>query len=186
MNKYFKSAVGRFNKLKKDESFLINPISEFDAEVITEIREVLNKLGATEVLDILKNYKGIKDEEIRDRLMTFNVEHPSLGVAKLANKVAEQVADDIENENKKPVFFRLGDLHLKEYHFLGFELFEEIKSGDYLFGILLNPTPPLAKNIPLYANYKVIFNDEEDRCLVINNLTKFLSDKGIDIIDFER
>ena len=45
MNQFFKSASERFSKLKKSE-YLINPLSEIDAEIIGELSEILKKFNA--------------------------------------------------------------------------------------------------------------------------------------------
>ena len=73
MNHFFKSASERFSKLKKSE-YLINPLSEIDAEIIGELSEILKKFNANETVAILKQYKELKDSEIRDMLLQLNMD----------------------------------------------------------------------------------------------------------------
>ena len=77
MNQYLKSASERYENKFKDE-FLINPISNTDAEIVVEIIELFKKAGVNEAVEILKEYKLNKDTEIRDSLLDLNTNFKSL------------------------------------------------------------------------------------------------------------
>lgn len=180
MNQFLKSAVTRFDKLKGDKDFLISPLSQEDAEIIDELKVILKKVGREDVLEILKSYKEYKDQEIKENLLQWNIDHPSLDLKRLVDKTAEKIADESEKPEKQNwQFYKIGDLSLRSYHLLGVE---EFKKGEKYY-IRLNPTPENAKSIPLYANYEVEYETEEYRNQVIENLTNFLSEQGIDTIE---
>ena len=157
MNKYLKSASERFEKIRGKEH-LINPISEIDCEIVIELGQILMKAGLKDVCEILKNYKYSKDKEVRDNLLQWNIDHPILksGIANLVDKVAQDIVDEDKDAKKKCPFLKIGDLRLKVYDLLGFELYERMEEGSdfalYKYGILINPTPDHAKQIPAYSN----------------------------------
>jgi len=191
MNKFLNSASERFDKLK-GRDFLINPISKADCEIVIELGQILKKVGLTEILQILDSYKELKDEEIRDRLLQWNIDNPTWGIKKLANKLANQIVGDEEDEETKlfsPVYFKIKEFMFHQYDFRGlktFEKFDEAKA-DYVYGIILNPVPdsmPL-KSVPPYANERVEFNTEEDRNVVLKGLSDFLKGRGFDTINLE-
>lgn len=176
MNKYLKSAVERYQsyieKLKPG-GFLINPISKIDVEIFEEIRIILTKLFQNDVVEILKNYKEFKDEEVRDSLLQWNIDNPSF----------EKGKDSREKD--KPVFFELNGLFLREYHLIGIELFEQVSTEEPYeveFCIKLNPTPEEASKIPFYSNYIVKYRDEEEREEVIDRLKSYLNERNFSIV----
>jgi hypothetical protein len=176
MNKFLKSAVNRYNEVFKKEN-LINPISEVDAEIITEIYELAKKANLKGLKEILEEYKYRKDSEIRDQLLEFNTNFKGLFVKDILGIVKGEVDD------KSPVpIIKIGEEYLRIWHILAWSVFEEFddKIGDYIYGILLNPMPEGVdlKKIPMYANMKFYFNSEEDRNIVIENLLKLYKDSG--------
>ena len=68
-----------------------------------------------------------------------------------------------------------------------FDRFDE-KKDDYVYGIILNPMPEGHKmtQVPIFADYKIEYSDETNRNKVLENLSAYLRDKDIDIIDLER
>lgn len=73
MNEYLKSAVKRGERRK---TYLINPVSKFDAEIIFELSVALRKLEIDDLKDITEQWKFLKDEVVRDMLLDWNVAHP--------------------------------------------------------------------------------------------------------------
>lgn len=184
MNKYFRSAAERFDKLK-GRDFLINPISSIDCEIIIELGQILKKAGLNEVIAILGSYKEVKDQEICDQLMQFNIDNPSLkkvNVVKQSDKLDEELPAEIW-----PVFFQIGEITLHESDIRGYKTFEKFDSSreDYIYGIILNPMPEgfNVHNIPMYANEIIEFLSEENRNIILKNLSGYLKGKGIDILD---
>jgi len=185
MDKYLKASAIRFEEMK-DKDYLINPMSTKDAEIIIEIREALKKLGATDLVDILRQYKFRKDEEICDNLLQWNTDFAGLG----NNDPLEEIAKEYREQNKKEAFkyLLIDDILIKSHHLHGVKIVDEWdeKRGDYLFCIILNPLPPeeigQIKLIPLYANEKLVFYREEDRDEVLANIRNFLEEEGNDII----
>jgi len=72
MNKFLKSAVKR----DKRKECLIAPLSKLDAEIIWELVIALGKLDIPDIKNILEEWKFLKDEEIRDMLLSWNISHP--------------------------------------------------------------------------------------------------------------
>lgn len=72
MEKHLQSAVQRFEQ----EESNIHPISSIDAEIIVEIGQVLDKLKQPELKSIIRQWKSLKDEQIRDMLLEWNTSHP--------------------------------------------------------------------------------------------------------------
>lgn len=74
MNDYLKAAVSRD---KRKKQYLISPISKNDAEIIWEIIVALSKLNDTEdIRGIIEEWKFLKDSEIKDLLLQWNIDHP--------------------------------------------------------------------------------------------------------------
>lgn len=175
MNKYLKSAVERYNK-EFNKELLIHPISEIDVEIITELVQILKKSGRSDILELMKSYKELKDEEIRDQLLQWNIDHPANKVITTENKEEEPI--------KYPPMIQIGDSVLKINFLYGFDLYENTDSnGSVKFGIILNPTPDHVKQVPYYANHKIEWFSEEDRNNVLDRLKFLLAERGTDFID---
>lgn len=70
-------------KKYKNKLISINPISQIDAEIINEIIIAFDKLNIKELKDIINDYKKKKDEEIRDKLLDWNINF----IKKESNKI---------------------------------------------------------------------------------------------------
>ena len=73
MNNHLKSA---FLKDKRRKKNLISPISKTDSEIIWELIIVLGKLEIHDIKSILEHWKFLKDEQIYELLLEWNIEHP--------------------------------------------------------------------------------------------------------------
>ena len=178
MNKFFKSAIERYKDLlpsNKKGGYLINPISEVDAEIINEIKVILDKLGVCEVSEILKNYKEFKDLDIYESLLQWNIDNPKL---KFSNNSQDQ-----ESSTIGVAYIKIKNIVMFQYEFRCYELFEEIEDDDVKYKMILNPTPPEASKVPIFANYIVTFDDEDDRSDTINRLILFLEERGINFVE---
>lgn len=179
MNKFFQSAIKRFNDLlhkNKKDGFLINPISKEDAEIINELKVIIKKAGLSEVLEILKNYKEYKDSEIFDSLLQWNIDHPNL-------RVNGNNENSEENNSRRISYLKIKEVIISQFDLRGFKLIEEVKDGDMEFSLMLNPTPEEARSVPYFSNYIVKFVDEEDRDNTIDQLKLFLDKNNIDILE---
>jgi hypothetical protein len=76
MNQYFKASAKLYLDRVDTADFLIAPMSEVDCDINTELRSILAKAGLKEIADLLGQYKYLKDSEILDQLMQFNLDHP--------------------------------------------------------------------------------------------------------------
>ena len=183
MKAHLRSAVERFDKIKPKE-FLINPISEVDCEIITELGEIFKKQGMVDIFEIIRTYKELKDEDILEQLQQWNIDHPNGQVRNLTS-VEEKKID--EEPVKYAPYFNIGDLIFRSFDFKGLEMFERLdESGNYKYGVKINPTPDHAKQVPLYSNYCIEWFSEEDRNEVILKLKEVLEEDGIDFIDLNR
>lgn len=190
MNKFLKSAVTRYEALKGTKDYLINPISTVDAEIMIELGQILKKLGAKDLFEILNSYKEVKDAEIRDTLIEWNIQHPSGGNKDALSKVFDRVFNKIETEEKEeekyPPFIRISNLTMRIYDLKGLELTERVDDeGNYKWGIVINPTPDHVKQIPLYSNYRVEFFSEKNRNDVLKKLESVFSENGTDFIEIK-
>lgn len=188
MNKFFKSAAERYRKIS-DKEYFINPISEVDCEIIIELGQILYKAGLTDVTAILKTYKEFKDAEVRDSLMQWNIDNPSLKKVTVIKQAEKDKQTEEFEEHEFPVLFKIGDIILNELNLRGLKLYERYdeEREDYVYGIIVNPVPEgfAMKSVPMFANEKIEFFEEENRKVALDNLSNFLMEKGIDIIDLE-
>jgi len=87
MNEHLESAVLQDKRRKKR---LISPICQLDAEIIQEIILILEKLSVTDdIKGVIEHWKFLKDEEVRDLLLEWNINHP------------EGIESDKESESKR-------------------------------------------------------------------------------------
>jgi flavodoxin len=190
LNKYLNSARERFSKIS-DKDYLIHPISEVDCEIFIELAQILKKAGLSEVIEIIKEYKGIKDAEIRDTLLQWNIDHPTLGITKLVNKIADKVSEDEEEDLfTKPAFFEIGDILINQYNLHGvikYERFDD-RQDDYVYGIIINPMPEgfNMKSVPIFANHKIEYSEESNRNEALKKLSEFLLECGIQTINLDQ
>lgn len=189
MNKYLNSARERFSKIS-DKDYLIHPISEVDCEIFVELAQILKKAGLEEVVQIIKEYKGIKDLEIRDDLLQWNINHPQLGTTKLINKIADKAGEEGEDKYPPPpAFLKIGDLLVREFDLRGIEKYERFdeRKEDYVYGIIINPMPEgfNIKNIPMFANSKIEYSDEQNRNTVLRKLSEFLLEQEVQTINLD-
>ena len=192
MNKYFRSAVDRYNKMK-DKDYLIHPISNEDSEIITELKVILDKVGLSDVKAILDDYKFKKDEEVRDDLLQWNIDHPKKPKGKEKGEEGGNEGLDflktLLGEEKKPPYLKIGDLMLRPFHIIATQKFEDYNedTNEYYYGLILNPMPKGAdlKNVPIFANEHLLFETEENRNNTLQRLEQFLGDNGIEVINLE-
>lgn len=195
MNAYFKAAIERYKKLLKNkESFLINPLSEVDCEIIIELKELLIKAGNNQAINILKEYKGqVKDTEIRDQLIQCNID--------TKNKELEDFIDfddeefDIkelkkrlivlqkELEDNKREFIVIDEDRIFAYLIFGYEKIDKSTFDYEEFQLVLNPTRIDATKIPLYANKTFTFYNEEECNKAICALDNILEKTKVKIIN---
>lgn len=111
MNDYLNSASKRYIGNK---DIKINPISKFDAEIIWELRNVIEKLGANEIVLVLDSYKYLKDEDILSLFKDWNKNNPE-GIKLSTEKGGAPVVDfrrkfiDFENGMLEIYFIKSAD-----------------------------------------------------------------------------
>lgn len=187
MNKYLKSASDSFEKIKQKD-YLINPISILDCEIMTEIVELFKRGGYDDVVQVLKSYKYLKDEEIRDQLIECNLDFNEeefeefddiIGdtLEKRVKKLKEKFDDKIE-------FITLGSDRINSNLIFGFRADEQYDLEDRFTGsLILNPTNVSATKIPLYANHILTFYDESEFEENVNLLERQLEKANIKFIN---
>lgn len=184
MNKYQKSAAERFDKIV-NKDFFINPMSTVDNEIMIEIGQILKKAGVDEVFQILQSYKEVKDSDVLEQLMNWNLDNPKFRNKKNVEDVKGAIQDILNPVPVKfPPFLQIGDLALKIYDLHGFRLCERFDhEGNEKYGIIINPTPDHAKQIPLYANYNVEWYSEENRTKVLDKLKTVCLENNTEFVD---
>ena len=163
MNKYLKAASERYKEGFKKQA-LINPMSEVDGEIITEITELLKKAGLKEAVAILGEYKFTKDTEIRDSLLELNTNYKQ----KLASKIVSEIIEDEEDFDDRELLLSFNDfrnLNNKKYLVLGFSKITIVdnETGTEYPSIVLNECDELASKKPMYANHILSYGDIEER-----------------------
>lgn len=180
MNEYLKSASERYKKLSP-KRFIINPISEVDCEIMVEIRELLKKAGLREADVILKEYKYLKDTEIRDQLMQCNINFRA-DEDSLNDLVKDTLKSGKENDELFKVYFlTIGEHNLFARYISGFIVKEDYDENDNFIGtIILNPVDESATKQPIYSNYKIVFRNEEKFENELQSFKKQMIEAGID------
>jgi hypothetical protein len=184
MKNYLKSAVDRFKNSKGKEEYLINPVSEVDAEIIIEIIEAFKKLGRTDISSILDGWKYHKDKVIQEYMMQWNIDNP-LQADDQENSDKNQHIPSIFDIKPRPVIkirdemIDIGYVH----HYNKIEEWVE-KERMGMYGIILNETPSEAKRVPIYANKKIFFYNVEERDEVYDKVnTAYLEQDDIRLIE---
>lgn len=155
MNQFLKKAVERYTF----GDFKINPISEVDAEIIVELKEMLNKAGLKGANQILANYKFLKDTEIRDALLQWNIDNPV--------KSKSELPEEKSAENKS-YFLNIGGHLISPAQLYGIYVdYEGLK-------IVLNPSTTERYNNP-YSNLSIPFDSEESIDEFVLNLKELLN-----------
>jgi len=180
MNKYFRSAVDRFNKKFKKESF-ISPISEKDVKIIEYIKVALEESPAYGgLIAILDEWKGIADEEILGNVENWLVETSGDD----EEEGEEKEESKLEKMLKRPPIVVLNGERIQLqliYSYAKYELYDD--NGDFdSYCIKLNETPEEVKRIPLFANYLVKFYDEDLRDETIEKLDKWFKEFNTNIL----
>ena len=177
MNRYLKAAVVRYKEMlynSDSKSFLINPISEIDAEIVERLVAILQKVGLTQVSEVMKTLKGVKDEEVLEALDSL-----------LSSKIEVESPESKRN----PTFFVINKERIFYSNIFGYEPCERDASdsqneySEKVYGIKLNPTPESVKRVPLYANHVIELNSLEDRNKVLDKIDGFIREGGFDVID---
>ena len=173
MKAHLKKAVETFDQIK-GRDYLINPISELDAEIIIELTEIFKKLGKTDLVSILDTYKYKKDEEIRDDLLQWNIDNGKLQDQKEQQSAIEEVF------SIPSLWINIQDFNLNLADIFNYQKIEEW-DDDYVrpvFGIIVNEIPEnVTRNIPLYANRKFLFEYERERDEYYDLLDKYIKEK---------
>lgn len=166
MRDHLKAANKNFDKIK-DRDYIINPISSVDAEIITELVEIMKKSGDNEVANILKEWKYLKDDEVRDQLLDVNMNRSKIkydeGISPLDELLNEGVEKVKEKFDRRTEFVDLNDDSIAAYLIFGYHVSETYDDDDRYEGkLIINPTDISATKQPLYANYTITYYDEEN------------------------
>lgn len=150
---HLQQAIDRYPEEARE--FHIHPISKHDAEIVSEVIELFRKMGFTAVVDVLKRYKKLADEDILEALVDLNT--------KIGRKKGEQEQADTEDALFLRYIKTCGrriDCFLIIHH----DCIEvEDQTGSLLPAIMLNRTPKDSKQIPMYSNEILVFNSEKER-----------------------
>ena len=194
MNKYLKSASDNFEKLKQKD-YLISPISITDGEIMTEIIELFKKCNQTGIVEILKQYKFLKDEEIRDQLLecntNFNRKELDKSIREYEDLLDGEDGDPfIENIKKiadsKIEFVIINEERIQASIIFGYRTSTKYDLDDNFEGkLILNPCDKNATKVPLYANHTFTFYDEEELNETIELLDKQLEKANIKFVNKE-
>ena len=187
MNNYLRAAAKKFDEVK-DKDYFINPISEEDAEIITELAEIFKKMGNKDVAGILSKYKYFSDKDVRDKLIDYNIhfsraefEKSESGIGSLLEQGVEELKEKFD---RKIEYVRISTLTLPAYLLIGYDINEEYDEDDrYIGKIIINPTDISATKQPLYANYTFTYYDEDELYEEIERFEEQLRKANVKFVD---
>ena len=185
MKIHLKKSVESYDKIK-DRYYLINPVSEVDAEIFVEIMQIFKKLGRSDLTSILDQWKYIKDSELRDQLLQWNIDNQESLNSKNKDSVVNPLQELIEDKSR--VF-----LNINGFNYDGDNIFNfgEIDEWDFdlvcpKYGIILNEVPPETKRVPMYANKKIFFGSEVERDRILEQIRDwFIDNKEDEFLNFD-
>ena len=162
---HLKAAVDRY--AEADKGFHIHPISESDANIITEVIELFKKMNFIAAVDIFKNYKKLADEDVYLNLLDLNTQ-----IGKVKGNVENQ-------EGQAPLFQRyllVCGRRLDLYLIISYDSIDVEMPGEGKIKncIMLNPTPKEAKQIPYYSNEILVFENEAQREEILSKLDAYM------------
>lgn len=170
MKSHLKSAIDRFKKSKGKEEYLINPISEIDAEIIVEISQIFKKLNRNDLFTIIDNWKYNKDTETRDDLLQWNIDN-----SMLVKGEEVDVNPDLTELLPPSDIMKFNDEYI-ELRFI--YNFDKIDDWDYdnskpIYGIKFNEVPADVTKTPYMGNKKIFFYDIDERDREYNRLEDY-------------
>ena len=173
MTDYIRKSVENYKKLSEDE-FLIHPLSSIDGEIITELYEIFKKIGVDDVVKVLKQYKYLKDDEIRDKLLQFNTDNSDMSKL-LFGMVDKSIIDDLiaeavvqfkEDQKQLLIDFEgkiLRVRYLNSVEKRDSKYFDQNTGGiKNKYQIIINSTNS-ESSVREYSNYVFSFDFREDR-----------------------
>ena len=186
MNNYLKSASTQFEKLKERE-YLIAPISATDGEIVTELMELFKKTDQKDVVEVLRQYKFLKDEDIRDQLMVCNLNFKKKPVDEKQKSSADKMIATIKKLKdllkRKTEFIILNGERIAAYTLYGYRAEREYDTDVVFKGrLILNPCDIAATKVPLYANHTFEFFDEKELDDTIDLLDSLLKRSSIKFV----
>ena len=169
MNIHLRSAATRYS-IAGD--FKIHPISEIDAEIIYELISVAGKLGEDGIKTVLQDWKFLKDKEILDRLIQWNLDnHEEI-------ESVNSETDILESANN-PIYFSFEGCVFSPKSIISISVSQnyDYHASEYKYYIEINKGVP--ENFGLH-DLVFTFDDEEIRDLRLEEL-KFALLEYIDL-----
>lgn len=154
MKSYFKKITRLYFQEKEGQK--IRPISNMDAQIISELLESLAKIGSVDLKNLVSQWKQSPDEDVLDQLIDYNV-----------NKLTTGVVTNEEGESSKNKWIDLGGTSIQVKDILSFEKdkYYDVDRAKVVYCIVLNRCSEGHK-IPLHANKQIEFllSDKRDEC----------------------
>ncbi len=165
MKAHLKEAINNYPEEKR--SCLIHPVSEIDAQIMIEVIELFKKVNNNDAVNILKNWKLYKDDDIAMALLELNT-----------NTVQKVVSSDEPPSNNPADIIRYLSVYGRRidlYLLIGYDSIEvDLPELGLRYCIRLNPTPDGVKNVPFYSNEVLVFQTEEARDGVLESLDSYM------------
>jgi hypothetical protein len=184
MKDHLKAASDRYPK--NLENSLIHPISNIDAEIFIEIGQILKKAGLEEVKKIWDSFKFLKDAQVRDSLLQWNIDNSQ-------GKENSTDVDTIEKQGKSGTgslfvrnFIAFKDFRLDVSLIRSYERKDEFNFIKNLmeYFILINKIPETTSVINAESNKIIRYTDMKLRDDDFNVLDSFMmSFNGIHFIN---
>lgn len=171
MNDYIKAAVNRW----KGKESLINPLSEMDGKIISAIQEIFLELKVEGMVNALRQYKFLKDEEIYNLVLRFK----NSSAINRAKKEATAIVQP-ENPNKaikQRNFLEFNDCLFDIEFIVKCERTEQVNyTGTIVYKIVINPT---VEEKMMYSNTYFTYKNEKERDLNWELLKRKLTEFNI-------
>ena len=169
MNKYFEKAIERFED--KFGKALISPISSKDSSIIDILLLEVEKVNKKLSFYLKSNWKYLKDDEVLDEVIGLVAERfDGEREVKERRQQAEEFVDSLFGEDGEKIKYKKDIIEFNGKFYEAFLIFSWERESEIEMdleieqhSIVLNKVSVSATKIPLYANEKIIFLDEEER-----------------------
>ncbi len=173
MQDHLRAAVDRYPESARSNK--VHPISEIDAQIITEVIELCKKIKFTKAIDILNKWKKQADEDIALDLLDLNTE-----IGKQQGSATTEEQNDPNNGFIiLPRYILTLGRRIDMFLIISYDEVDTEIENEPRFCIQINPTPPAAKTVPFYANDWLIYKTEDERNKVLVMMDLFMeNNKG--------
>jgi hypothetical protein len=184
INEFLQASSNQYPK--ELDNRLIHPLHQIDCRIISEIIEVFNKAGLSEVKALLDQWKYLKDTEIYETLAAWNEAHPTL-----TKETASPSSPPTEPERRESPTFQRPWIFFKNFRIELSEItcYECRDEYDFVIGemryyIIINPLSEATAIRNTTTNKVIEYENMEQRNRDFAALDTYMQNfKGINFIN---